>query len=93
MPRSAIDVKRAPRDPDPEVPAKARRFPAAYRLRILKQADPCKKAGDVGALLRREGPYSSPAWGCVACSTERRVGRTPPTYLSSDDDRLGSSSA
>ena len=59
MPRSAIDVKRAPRDPDPEVPAKARRFPAAYRLRILKQADPCKKAGDVGALLRREGLYSS----------------------------------
>jgi len=36
-----------------------RRFPAAYRLRILKQADACKKAGDVGALLRREGLYSS----------------------------------
>ena len=48
-------------DPDPEVPAKAqrRRFPAAYRLRILKQADACKKPGEVGALLRREGLYSS----------------------------------
>ena len=58
---AALSVKRAPRDPDPEVPAKARRrrFPAAYRLRILKQADACKKAGDVGALLRREGLYSS----------------------------------
>ncbi len=47
--------------PDPEVPAKAqrRRFPAEYRLRILKQADACKKPGDLGALLRREGLYSS----------------------------------
>jgi transposase len=48
-------------DPDPEVPAKAtrRRFSAEYRLRILKLADACKKPGDVGALLRREGLYSS----------------------------------
>jgi len=48
-------------DPDPEVPAKSqrRRFSAEYRLRILKQADACKKPGDVGALLRREGLYSS----------------------------------
>ena len=36
-----------------------RRFPAEYRLRILKQADACKKPGEVGALLRREGLYSS----------------------------------
>ena len=48
-------------DPDPEVPAtvQRRRFPAEYRLRILKQADACKKPGEVGALLRREGLYSS----------------------------------
>ena len=48
-------------DPDPEVPAKAqrRRFPAEYRLRILTQADACKKPGELGALLRREGLYSS----------------------------------
>ena len=48
-------------DPDPEVPAKAqrRRFPAEYRLRILMQADACKKPGELGALLRREGLYSS----------------------------------
>ena len=47
--------------PDPEVPAKAqrRRFTAEYRLRILKQADACKKSGELGALLRREGLYSS----------------------------------
>jgi len=47
--------------PDPEVPAKARRrqFSAEYRLRILKEADACKGPGDIGALLRREGLYSS----------------------------------
>ena len=47
--------------PDPEVPAKARRrqFSAEYRLRILKEADGCKTPGEIGALLRREGLYSS----------------------------------
>jgi transposase-like protein len=47
--------------PDPEVAAKARRrqFSAEYKLRILKEADACKGAGEVGALLRREGLYSS----------------------------------
>ena len=47
--------------PDPEVPAKVtrRRVSVEYRLRILKLADACKKPGDVGALLRREGFYSA----------------------------------
>ena len=49
------------RMPDPEVPAKARRrqFSPEYRLRILKEADACKDPGQLGALLRREGLYSS----------------------------------
>jgi transposase len=47
--------------PDPEVVAKVQRrqFTAAYRLGILKQADACHKHGELGALLRREGLYSS----------------------------------
>jgi transposase-like protein len=47
--------------PDPEVPAKGqrRRFTIEYRLRILKAADACTKRGALGALLRREGLYSS----------------------------------
>ena len=51
---------RAP-TPDPEVPAKVQRrqFTAVYRLRILKEADSCTKHGALGALLRREGLYSS----------------------------------
>jgi len=47
--------------PDPEVEAKPRRrrFSAAYRLRILEEADRCENAGEIGQLLRREGLYSS----------------------------------
>ena len=47
--------------PDPEVVArpKRRRFTAEYKLRILREADRCKGAGEIGALLRREGLYSS----------------------------------
>jgi len=47
--------------PDPEVPAKAkrRRFSAQYKLEILREADTCTQPGEIGALLRREGLYSS----------------------------------
>jgi transposase-like protein len=46
---------------DPEVPEKAsrRKFTADYKLRILKEADTCHGPGQFGALLRREGLYSS----------------------------------
>jgi transposase-like protein len=46
---------------DTEVPAKAQRrsFTASYKLRILEQADRCSASGEIGALLRREGLYSS----------------------------------
>ena len=49
------------RPPDPEVPAKAnrRRFKAEYKLKILREVDACTEPGAVGALLRREGLYSS----------------------------------
>ncbi len=44
-----------------EVLAKAerRRFTVEYKRRILQEADICKKSGELGALLRREGLYSS----------------------------------
>jgi len=47
--------------PDPEVPEKTvrRKFTAAYKLRILKEADSCTGQGQIGSLLRREGLYSS----------------------------------
>jgi transposase-like protein len=47
--------------PDPEVVVKAKRryFTAEYKLRILQEAATCRHDGEVGALLRREGLYSS----------------------------------
>ena len=47
--------------PDPAVPEKPvrRRFTAEYKLRILRDADRATGPGQLGALLRREGLYSS----------------------------------
>jgi transposase-like protein len=47
--------------PDPEVPEKKtrRKFTAAYKLRMLHEAEHCHQPGEIGALLRREGLYSS----------------------------------
>jgi transposase len=47
--------------PDPEVRAqpKRRRFTAAYKARIVEEAQRCTEPGQIGALLRREGLYSS----------------------------------
>ncbi len=47
--------------PDPEVVprAKRRQYTAEYKLRIVEEADSCSKPGEIGALLRREGLYSS----------------------------------
>ena len=46
---------------DPEVPEKPvrRRFDAAYKQRIVEEADGCSQPGELGQLLRREGLYSS----------------------------------
>lgn len=51
----------APARPNPEVVADARRrtFSLDYKLRILKEAEAVKAIGGIGALLRREGLYSS----------------------------------
>lgn len=47
--------------PNTEVVAKAKRkrFTAVEKLRILREVDACQGGGEVGALLRREGIYSS----------------------------------
>jgi len=71
--------------PDPVVPEKPvrRRFAAEYKLRILHEADRCNQPGQLGALLRREGLYSShlSAWrqqrdaGTLAGLAPKRRGR------------------
>ena len=47
--------------PETEVPEKAerRRFSMAYKLDVLRRLDACRQPGEVGALLRAEGLYSS----------------------------------
>lgn len=47
--------------PEPEVKERPtrRRFTAEYKLRIVREAAACRQPGEVGALLRREGLYSS----------------------------------
>lgn len=47
--------------PEVEVTAKAkrRRFTAEYKRKVLQEADGCSKSGEMAALLRREGLYSS----------------------------------
>src|SRR5215204_748919 len=60
--RKRIDRGRAVAGvPDPELVERPRRrrFTAEYKLRILREADACSRPGEVGALLRREGLYTS----------------------------------
>ena len=47
--------------PNPELVERPRRrtFTAKYKLKVLGEADVCTKPGEIGALLRREGLYSS----------------------------------
>jgi len=73
-------------EPDPEVLTKAerRQFSAEYKLRVLAEADRCSEAGQIGALLRRKGLYSShlSKWrqqreqGCTGSATRPQGGST-----------------
>jgi transposase-like protein len=59
--------------PNPEVVAQAkrRRYTAEYKQRILAEADQARDSGGIGALLRREGLYSS---ALVSWRRERAAG-------------------
>ena len=71
-----------------------RRFTPQYKLKILRQAERCSTPGEVGALLRREGLYSSnlSAWrkqreaGAFASMSATKRGRQPK--LSAQDKEL-----
>jgi transposase len=59
--RAQAEAMNVTTDPDPEVPEKSRgprRYSASYKARILAEYETLDKAGK-GALLRREGLYSS----------------------------------
>lgn len=71
--------------PDPEVTEKKprRKFTAQYKLEILGKVGQCTQVGQVGALLRKEGLYSSnlTTWkrqheaGLLAALSPRKRGR------------------
>ena len=75
-----------------------RRFLVEYKLRILQEADRCTASGQLGALLRREGLYSShlSTWreqrsqGMLAGLTPKRRGRkaNPDAPLIAENQRL-----
>jgi transposase len=89
----------APPRVDPEVLEKPerRQFSAAYKLQILQETDSCE-AGQIGAILRREGLYSShlTCWrrqrqqGQMAALTEHKRGRPaePVNPLAAEVERL-----
>lgn len=99
-PRSAGEPGRGPRMPITEVDARPRRrrFSNDYKLRIVRLADACRKPGDIGILLRREGIYSSNlvAWrrlrdaGALVEAAPRRRGpkAEPVNQLQGEVDRL-----
>ncbi len=74
---------------DPEVVAIARRrqFSPSEKRRILTAADRCTEPGEIGALLRREGIYSShlASWrkrraaeGVMGLDTRKRGSKADP---------------
>jgi transposase len=72
-----VEPRPVPADaPDPEVAAhrRRRRFTSQYKLEVLRKADACTQPGQLGALLRKEGLYSS---HLVTWRKQRVVGLTP----------------
>ena len=63
QPKAPMSAAKSMSDPgaDSEVVAHAQRrhFSPAQKRRILEEADRCTQPGEVGALMRREGIYSS----------------------------------
>lgn len=82
---------------DPELVERAerRRFTADYKLRIVQEADACTRPGEIGALLRREGLYTShlSTWrrqrdqGALAALARPR-GRPKPNPLEAENAEL-----
>lgn|SRR5487761_1073563 len=89
-------TKEVPAEPEVVQLTQRRRFSAEYRLRILQEADACTKRGELGALLRSEGLYSSHLvdWrrqrneGALQAISSRRRGPKPPHPAEVENQRL-----
>ena len=73
---SPLEHDAVPVLPDSEVSARhvRRRFTTAYKLEMLRRADACVRHGELGALLRKEGLYSS---HLITWRQQRETGLTP----------------
>ena len=74
---------------------KRRRFSAAYKAQIVQKAEGCKEPGQIGALLRREGLYSSQLtewrkqYRTSAGLQEKKRGRKPKqSALEKENEKL-----
>ncbi len=56
---AVAEVSIVPEDVEVSAKARRRRFTAKYKVEVLRKADACTKPGEIGALLRSEGLYSS----------------------------------
>lgn len=98
MSEAKIAVPFVASSPDPEVPAKAqrRKFGAEDKKRILEETDRAVEHGGVGAILRREGIYSSTLHGwrkerdaaVRKAFSQKRGPRTQRNPLASENERL-----
>ena len=84
--------------PDPEVVEKPqrRRFSASYKAEIVRKADASTESGQIGALLRREGLYSSQLteWrkqyrqGALTALKDNKRGRRKTNPLQEENEKL-----
>ena len=93
-----MNSKPKPDSNRPEVKVEAkpqrRRFTAKYKISILEQADACTEPGELSALLRREGLYSSylSAWrdareqGQLEALSPKKRGRKPKRVDPRDEE-------
>lgn len=96
--RPLIEGEQSAPIPNPEVLPRAQRrqFSAEYKLRIVEEADRCIKRGEIGALLRREGLYSSHldkwrtlrAKGQLDGLSAKNRGRKPKDPKDEENERL-----
>lgn len=98
MQKQTASVRSNGRPPDPEVSPRPKRrfFTGEYKMRILDEVDAARELGDVGAILRREGLYSSHLadWrkdrreGTLASMSKKRGRKPTKNPLSDENERL-----
>jgi len=105
VPQGAVGDRRGPAGasfssgvPDPELAERPRRrrFSAEYKLGVLREAEACARKGEIGAMLRREGLYTShlTAWrkqreaGALVGLAPRKRGPRGPSPEQVENERL-----